>query len=484
MSYPAGWDLVNVTGTYIAKDGVPCIGSVTFSSPQMVLRSGTIVPAADIVFTLDGSGAFSGQVPATDDPNATPSGWLYTVTENVPGGRSGFLISAPHTSPGIDLSTVVPVVFPVPPATQYPLVTLQQLAGTNPGQGIQLVGFPAGSSPNQASTGNFFSGNGAGIWRVNDRVFIAGATASDGAYPPVQNSWVGSFYDANGYTNYAEPGMLSVSTVPSGQASGFPIAIFGGAQAIGAGLNAAAIGLFGLGVNNNTSHAAFAWGAYFEAQQVTTTGGTAYGVEASVRSTSPAVTLTPYNTPPDGMTIGLQLDAGAGVSATGQYNATAALNISSNPMAFNSGIVFRSGSLAMTSSVADAIALPQDYAIDWYTPSGLLGPRIYSSVTTNTSGQSISFNDGFLGVYSQAGSPLLLVMASNTYVNAAALQGSVAGNPVSYAVTGADTNIDIALEPKGTGVVWLGAYAATPPSATGYITVKDSTGTVRKLLCA
>jgi len=55
MSYPAGWDLVTVTGTYIGKNGVPCAGSVTFSSPQLVLRSGTVVPAADIVFDLNSS---------------------------------------------------------------------------------------------------------------------------------------------------------------------------------------------------------------------------------------------------------------------------------------------------------------------------------------------------------------------------------------------------------------------------------------------
>lgn len=141
MSYPAGWDLVNVTGTYIARDGVPCSGSVTFSSPQMVLRSGTVVPAADIVFTLDGSGAFSGQVPATDDPNSAPIGWLYTVTENVPGGRSGFQIAAPHTSPGIDLSTVVPVYLPQPPSSMYQLATLAQLAATTAPTGASLIGY-------------------------------------------------------------------------------------------------------------------------------------------------------------------------------------------------------------------------------------------------------------------------------------------------------------------------------------------------------
>lgn len=152
MTYPTGWDLVNVTGTYVARDGVPCAGSVTFSSPQLVLRSGIIVPAADIVFTLDANGSFTGQIPATDDPNANPSGWVYTVTENVPGGRQGYLISAPHTSPGIDLSTVVPIGMPMPPTFGFPYVTLAQLAGAAPGDGAYLIGYQLSGTGTWART--------------------------------------------------------------------------------------------------------------------------------------------------------------------------------------------------------------------------------------------------------------------------------------------------------------------------------------------
>jgi len=47
---------------------------------------------------------------------------------------------------------------------------------------------------------------------------------------------------------------------------------------------------------------------------------------------------------------------------------------------------------------------------------------------------------------------------------------------------GAATNIDIQLVPKGTGSVLLGAWASSADAAVnGYITVKDSTGTLRKL---
>lgn len=180
MSYPAGWDLVNITGTYIGRNGVPCTGSVTLSSPQLVLRSGTIVPAADIVFDLV-NGTFSGQIPATDDPNANPSGWTYTVTENIPGGRQGYQIVAPHTSPGIDLSTVVPVTMPMPPTFGFPYVTLAQLAGTAVGDGAYLMGYQFPATGGSARTVQL---------RLQDRLSVKDFGAfGDGASHPASSEF-------------------------------------------------------------------------------------------------------------------------------------------------------------------------------------------------------------------------------------------------------------------------------------------------------
>ena len=46
---------------------------------------------------------------------------------------------------------------------------------------------------------------------------------------------------------------------------------------------------------------------------------------------------------------------------------------------------------------------------------------------------------------------------------------------------GSDTNIDLTLTPKGTGVVQFGTYTATVTAVAGYILIKDSGGTTRKL---
>ena len=60
--------------------------------------------------------------------------------------------------------------------------------------------------------------------------------------------------------------------------------------------------------------------------------------------------------------------------------------------------------------------------------------------------------------------------------------GGATGNAPSIAVGGSDTNIDLALTPKGTGNVRFGTLTANADAPiTGYILIKDSGGTTRKL---
>jgi len=67
-------------------------------------------------------------------------------------------------------------------------------------------------------------------------------------------------------------------------------------------------------------------------------------------------------------------------------------------------------------------------------------------------------------------------------VNAVLVSGSATGAAVQVAAGGSDTNIDLALTPKGTGNVRFGTLTATSDVAiTGYIEIKDGAGNVRKL---
>ena len=60
--------------------------------------------------------------------------------------------------------------------------------------------------------------------------------------------------------------------------------------------------------------------------------------------------------------------------------------------------------------------------------------------------------------------------------------GSVAGSGLAIQATGSDTDIDLAFTPKGTGNVRFGTYTGTILTPTGYVEIKDSGGTVRRLL--
>lgn len=67
-------------------------------------------------------------------------------------------------------------------------------------------------------------------------------------------------------------------------------------------------------------------------------------------------------------------------------------------------------------------------------------------------------------------------------VNFVLTYGSITGNNAVITVDGSDTNIGITLAPKGTGNVSFGTFTSNADAPiTGYITIKDQAGAVRKL---
>ena len=67
-------------------------------------------------------------------------------------------------------------------------------------------------------------------------------------------------------------------------------------------------------------------------------------------------------------------------------------------------------------------------------------------------------------------------------VNYLRVDGGATGNAATMSSVGADTNIDLALTPKGTGVLRFGTYTAGILAQAGYITIKDAAGNTRNLL--
>jgi len=67
-------------------------------------------------------------------------------------------------------------------------------------------------------------------------------------------------------------------------------------------------------------------------------------------------------------------------------------------------------------------------------------------------------------------------------VNYLQVTGGATGTAVAMSAQGSDTNIDLALTPKGTGNVRFGTYTAGILAQAGYITIKDAAGNTRNLL--
>ena len=98
---------------------------------------------------------------------------------------------------------------------------------------------------------------------------------------------------------------------------------------------------------------------------------------------------------------------------------------------------------------------------------------------------SVSYNAKNAGnhLFRQAGGINFRVSYSvTTAVNNLAVTGSLAGSSPSLFSQGTDADIDLTLTPKGAGNIRFGTYTAGVLTPTGYITIKDSGGTTRRLL--
>jgi hypothetical protein len=86
---------------------------------------------------------------------------------------------------------------------------------------------------------------------------------------------------------------------------------------------------------------------------------------------------------------------------------------------------------------------------------------------SNASGSNINFR---------------VLHTTSSAVNYGTVTGAAVGSGPVFSVAGSDTNIDLTLTPKGTGNVRFGTYTGTILTPTGYVEIKDSGGTVRRLL--
>lgn len=132
MTLPESWALVPVTARYAYLDGSTPVGSVRFDSARVVIVGDVVVVPRRIVARLDAEGCIALDLPATNDPDLSATGWEYTVTEFFPGGRKAYKLQVDHEAEGIDLSAPHPIAPPRPPVIH--------LAGGPPWDGFGETG--------------------------------------------------------------------------------------------------------------------------------------------------------------------------------------------------------------------------------------------------------------------------------------------------------------------------------------------------------
>jgi hypothetical protein len=324
----------------------------------------------------------------------------------------------------------------------------------------------------------FFSQNGADIQRA-ERLMLGGAMFNDCAYPNVNKDWLTQFQIGTGLVGgsivsaqFASLNFgVSEETAAVGVLSGIESQHFNSA-----GTNA--LGVQSIVVNNHGSLSTYAWAFYGEAHKTTAASGSTYFIEGDTRTLVDSVSPTPFQ---QGDVIGFQMGSGAGVSATGQFDASAAFQVVANPKKFKVGINFLSGALTSGLAIHLAAQASNPHRLQWTNATGNAAGSI-TSTAVGASANKVTFTDNGLQVAGADGSAVAYFNTLSGGANWLSFGGAAAAAAPSVAAQGSDTNIDLLLSPKGSGSVRFGSFASNADAAvTGYVTIKDSGGTLRKL---
>jgi hypothetical protein len=362
-------------------------------------------------------------------------------------------------------------------------------------QGTAFAFTPGGYPLNtfyQQPNEQMFADAGAAINRINDRLLIGEATKSDGTSTYTNKNWLETFYASNlgagSYTAGAQC-MSLTGTNPVSQ-----IGLLGAGQT----LNSAggAFGLMGFAMANKAGTYP-AWGLYIDA--ILNSAGVSATVSAAelqitnLINGSGSTAGTPYQA---ATTVGIQLGSGSGFWSQGArppcYSVGAAIQIVNNGAPFQTGINFNTNEsgqgdcLVINNSVGNAISLGQGHQISWYNSASQAG-SITSLCAAGNNTLNVLFGINKLQFLDNANGEVVFQFARiASAVNGIQFVPAVAGSPpyiLPNPGSGGDANIDLRLLGYGgSGYVRFGTYVGSTITNTGYITIKDDAGTLRRLM--
>jgi hypothetical protein len=111
MAFPAGLTLVSVHGAFDVPPSGGASGTVRFTSKVALLGSSdnSIIPPFEITAALDADGEFTVSLPATNDPQWTPTGWTYAVHAAIGAATIRGTLQLDYSSPTVELADLLQV---------------------------------------------------------------------------------------------------------------------------------------------------------------------------------------------------------------------------------------------------------------------------------------------------------------------------------------------------------------------------------------
>ncbi len=338
--------------------------------------------------------------------------------------------------------------------------------------GTALAAAGSGGAVAMPATTHFYADQGALVGRIGDRLLIGAASdnpaqANRDATP---RDWLSTVMAGTSIGAYATWGAQTASLARFGT-----ISILGGSRSSDAhasnallGYTPASIGVASWGVNDDTTNptSTNAWAFYGEAWRMAGVNyQPTFGMELECVNFGglPTGVSNPYQVNVGGGTYALQLGAGGG-QTSGTYDASAVMTVVRNPNAYQMGIVFGANSLTGTTGsasdtgYASAVVLGRNQGIEWHTPEtsggvvGLNAGAIFrSTIALAANAMHLEFQDSGLVLSTPSGAGLwaaAVVPSPTSYIQQQAGTGT-AGPQIN--VFGAAANVDLNLNPRGTG---------------------------------
>jgi hypothetical protein len=316
------------------------------------------------------------------------------------------------------------------------------------------------------------------IRRISDRVFIGDAVYSSGdSTQQASESWVYSAFGAYYFERGAQLFSLPDSIGYIGEFSAVRTSTVDPVGNIGLGMAA-------LGWNDYVG-SRYVWAGYFEVSREAG-AGVSYGLEIAGKNKGDNHTRTPYALDSSGI-LGIWMAGGGDPSYNGSSvnpNNTA-IAIGKNSNTWNTGICFDHDGLTNSgTNTFSAIKMAQGHQLEWWASTSLQTAIIRSDgADPGAITKYLLFKNTKVSIEANSVTDLFTFDLGGTPANGLSFSAGTSGSNLSaiYA-TGTDTNIDLQLNPKGSGNIRFGTFTSGAPAATGYIVIKDASGTTRKLL--